>query len=178
MSTARPESPLEPKRQGSPWEPAGQAGRCPLAAMLDLTAEEMESGAWHEDFLTLGHRLRVSYGNQLTLDADAPAYVISLPRDVTVRATCPVDVEHAQTVRVVAPVRPVSAEMDALFEFAVRENAQLELARLSVSEELLWVDYQLPFCAAYAPALQAVVSAVGATAARLRGELVNAYLAG
>lgn len=177
MSTARREPPLEPTPQDDPWKPAGQAKRCPVAAMLDLTAWEMESGAWHDDFLTLGHQLRVTYGNLLTLDEGTPAYEISLPRDVTVMATCPVDVEHAETVRIAATIRPVSGEMGALFEFAVRENAQLELARLSVSEELLWVDYQLPFCAVHASALQAAVSAVGATAARLRRELANAYLA-
>jgi hypothetical protein len=150
----------------------------PLCTMLDLTPEELETGAWHDDFLALGHRLRTTYGNQLTLNERAPAYEISLPRDVVVIASCPVVEECAGTVRIAAPVRPVSGEMSALFEFAVRENAELQLARLSFSDETLWVEYQLPFCAAHAPALQAAVTAVGATAARLRRELANAYLAG
>jgi hypothetical protein len=148
--------------------------RCvPMAHLLDdLPRHEVESGAWHDDFLVLGHRLRVAYGNTLTLDKETPAYYVSYAGHIAVSVTCPVNVEHADSVRIASVLVAVPSQMQGIFEFALRENARVKLVRISFDGAELWVDYELPFTAAHSPALSAGVSAVGWTARRLRRELV------
>lgn len=138
------------------WRPAA------ICNTLDgLAGSRLDGGAWHEDFLTIGHRLRVTYGNTLTVDEDAPAYLVTCGRTVTVSVTCPVDTGRAELVRMRALALNSVALLPQLSRSLLLTNARLALARASLIGDSVWVEYELPFCAAHAPALAAGVSAVG-----------------
>jgi hypothetical protein len=145
----------------------------PMADLLEgLDTEEVDRGLWHNDFLALGSRLRLIYGHQVALDKTSVAYRVSVTDHTTVRVTCPVDSDVADTVQAACPVLAIAGQPAGIWEFAMRENAQLQLVRLSFDGEQLWVDYQLPFVVAAGHALQAAVSEVGKVARRLRAELI------
>jgi hypothetical protein len=148
----------------------------PIAGALDLAPQEAESGAWHDDFLILGSRLGAIYGGELALDERAPAYLVPYDPDFTVSISCPVDAARADSVRASCPILALPDDTKGIFEFALRENGELPLVRLSFKDGLLMADYELPFVAAGIPALRSAVSAVGWVARRLRPELTTAYL--
>lgn len=159
---ADPLAAVRPRRHATP----------PIATSLDcLSAEERQTGAWHDDFLLLGSRLRPIFNEGLTLDAETPAYLVSMHPDVVVRVTCPVDVERADRVRMWCPLVEPPDASTGLFEFSMRENAELPLVRLAFADGCLLVEYELPFAAAGIPALRSAVAAVSYAAARLRPEL-------
>jgi hypothetical protein len=141
-----------------------------------LGDDAVRSGAWHDDFLILGSRLRSIYGDELELNEDAPAYAIPYTAEIAVSVTCPVDVERADRVRAACPVLALADAGAGVFEFALRENAKLPLARLLLEDGWLAVDYELPFVAAGIPALRTAVSVVGWAASCLQRELAAAYL--
>lgn len=92
-----------------------------------------------------------------------------------VRVTCPVGSERAETVRVSCDVIAIPQDVAGFFEFALRENAELPMARLAVNADRLVVDQELPFLAAGIPALGMTIEAVGWAARRLRPELSVAF---
>jgi hypothetical protein len=143
----------------------------------DLGPAETESGAWHDDFLLLGSRLRPSFGDAMTVDRGAPAYVVSYTPEIAVCVTCQVDAPRADTVRIWCPLIEISDQAEGLFQFALRENARLALARLGFERGQLLADYELPFAGAGVPALRAAVDAVGWAAQHLRPELESVYSA-
>lgn len=148
--------------KGAVWYPAA------VAALLgELDQEEIDSGSWHPDFLTLGHRLRVNYGNTLTLRAETPAYAIACAGGVEVTVACQVEREHAETVQITALIGQLGPKAGAT-SLALRINAELMIARISLRGEVLWSECELPFCAAHTPALAAAVPAVALAARRLR----------
>jgi hypothetical protein len=148
----------------------------PIASTLDLPAEAIESGAWHDDFLILGSRLRPAWGDELEIDEGLPAYVVPYADGFPIQVTCPVGTGRADSVRVSCTVLAVPHGTRGIFEFALRENAELPLARLSFSGDWLFADHELPFSAAGIPALRDSIEAVGWTAQRLRPELSAACL--
>ena len=150
----------------------------PIADSLGFLGQaEIETGAWHDDFLLLGSRLRSSFGDEVTLDREAPAYVIPYTPEVAVCVACRVDVTRAETVRIWCPLIEVSGNASGLFQFALRENVRLALVRLGFERGQLTADYELPFVGAGVPALRAAVDAVGWAAQHLRPELESAYSA-
>lgn len=146
----------------------------PIARSLDLPADAVEKGAWHDDFLILGSRLRPTW-DQLEIDEEAPAYVLPYAPGFQVRVTCPVESARAETVRVSCDVIAVPRQVAGFFEFALRENAELPMARLAIHDDRLAVDQELPFLAAGIPALAMTIEAVGWAARRLRPELRAAF---
>lgn len=146
----------------------------PVAHSLDLPASAIENGAWHDDFLILGSRLRPTW-DQLEIDEEAPAYVVPYAPGFPVQVTCPVGSERAETVRVSCDVIALPRNVAGFFEFALRENAELPMARLAISDDRLVVDQELPFLAAGIPALGVTIEAVGWAARRLRPELSAAF---
>jgi hypothetical protein len=147
----------------------------PVAGTLKLPDGAVQ-GAWHDDFLLLGSRLRPAWGGEIRIDEEAPAYVIAYAEDYDVSVTCPVGEERADSVRVSCPVLTVPAGTTGIFEFALRENADLPLARLAYRGQELVAEHELPFVAAGIPALRTAVDAVGWAARRLRPELSAACL--
>lgn len=146
----------------------------PIASSLDLDEEEIASGIWHDDFLILGSRLRDIYGDGLDIDQDAPSYLVPFEADFVVSVSCPVNLDRADQVRAACPIVPVPEEPEGLFEFALRENAALPLAKLSLEDDWLTVGYELPFAAAGIVSLRSAVSVVGWAARSLRPELAVA----
>lgn len=142
----------------------------PIASSLELNAEEVASGAWNDDFLILGSRLRDIYGDEIDLDWDAPAYLVSCATEV-VSISCSVHLERADRVRMVCPLVPIPDEPGGIFEFALRENAVLPLAKLSLESGWLAASYELPFAGAGISSLRSAVSVVGWVACGLRREL-------
>jgi hypothetical protein len=163
------------------WPPRKRSGAAParhstppLAGTLDLPPEAVASGAWHDDFLILGSRLRQIWGDELEIDEEAPAYVVPYADGFAIAVTCAVDVERAESVRISCPILAITDGAVGIFEFALRENAELPLARLSFRDGWLVAEHELPFSATGIPALGASIEAVGWTARRLRPELVAA----
>jgi len=146
----------------------------PVARSLDLPTSAVENGAWHDDFLILGSRLRPTW-DQLEIDEEAPAYVVPYAPGFPVQVTCPVGSERAETVRVSCDVIALPRNVAGFFEFALRENAELPMARLAISDDRLVVDQELPFLAAGIPALGITIEAIGWAARRLRPELSAAF---
>jgi hypothetical protein len=147
----------------------------PVSRMLGLDAEDQDKTIWRDDFLTLGGRLRSIYGNHVALDEVMSAYVVSIAAGISVRITCSAEEPRAETVRVACPVAPISEADAGLWHFALRENARLQLARLSFDDGSLWADYELPFDIACGRPLQAGVTAVGKAAQSLSRELTPAF---
>jgi hypothetical protein len=140
------------------WRPAA------VAALLgELDGMELDGGAWHEDFLTLGARLRGAYGNAVMLDESAPAYFVACGEDVLVSVTCQVDQEHPETVVVAAPAGSLDRSDSGIFERLLELNGQLTLTRLSLRERDLWTECEVPFVAAHALSLERMVGAVART---------------
>jgi hypothetical protein len=140
------------------WRPAA------VASLLGELGEiKLDGGAWHEDFLTLGARLRVAYGNAVMLDESVPAYFVACGRDVLVSVTCQVDQEHPDTVLVAAPAGSLYQPAPQIFERLLALNGELSLTRLSLHQHDLWAEGEVPFVAAHAPALTRVVTAVAGT---------------
>lgn len=152
-----------------------QRPAAPIAELLGLDASDRESGIWHDDFLWLGSRLRPIYGNRIAIASDPPAYLVSFPDNLAVSVTCPPDGGHTQRARMSAPVIELQRLVAGVFEFAMRENVELALARLSVIDGWLVAEHELAFCGACIPALEASVSAVASTATRLRREIAGAF---
>jgi hypothetical protein len=146
----------------------------PIAHMLGLDEEDRASEVWRDEFLTLGGRLRAIYGNHVRLDEAVKAYVVSVAAGVAVRVTCSAETPRAETVRVACEVASLTEADTNLWQFALRENARLQLARLSYDHGALWADYELPFEIACGRPLQAGVTAVGKVAASLGSELAPA----
>lgn len=148
----------------------------PIASTLELPAEAIERGAWHDDFLILGSRLRPMWGDELWIDEEVPAYVVPYREDYDIRVTCPLGRERPEFVRSSCDILQVSSvDKGGIFEFALRENAELPLAHLSFVGDRLVAEHKLPFVAAGVPALGAAVEAVGWAACRLRRELTAAF---
>ena len=142
-----------------------------MAYMLGLGEDDLATGIWRDDFLTLGGRLRSVYGTQVALDEATAAYVVSVAAGIDVRVTCSSESPRAETVRVACPVALLADADTGLWQFALRENARLQLARLSFDGGKLWADYELPFDIACGRPLEAGVSAVARAAEGLRREL-------
>lgn len=154
----------------------GSQPKASIAELLELDSAERESGIWHDDFLWLGSRLRPTYGNRVAIATDPPSYVISFPGLLTVNVSCPLDGERARCVR--ASARVLEFEQVAvagIFEFAMRENAELTLARLVARDGWLMAEHDLALCGACIPALEASVSAVALASKTLRAELASAF---
>ena len=147
----------------------GSLHRPPLASSLGDHAAAAPA-AWGDDFLALGGRLRPIYGTQVAHDEVSPAYVVSASAS-TIEVSVVERPDRDSTVRMASRVIDVERATAAIWELAMRENARLRLARLSVRDGVLWADYELPFRAACGPILHAGIAAVGRAAARLRGEL-------
>jgi hypothetical protein len=144
--------------------------------MLDLDSAERASGIWHDDFLWLGSRVRPIYGNRVAIGTDPPAYLISFPGQLVVSVTCPLDGERAQCARASARVLEFEqVPVAGIFEFAMRENAELTLARLCLRDGWLVAEHELALCGACIPALEASVSAVALAATVLRAEIASAF---
>lgn len=146
-------------------------GRRLVELIDEADATEVAHGAWADEFLTLGGRLRPIYGNDLTLDATSPAYLVRVAGDRIVELSCPPLERGAPIVRARCAVGAVAPETPGLWQFALRENARMRLARLSFDQGTLWADYELPLAAAHGPILHTAVSAVAAAAAGLVVEL-------
>lgn len=71
----------------------------------------------------------------------------------------------------VCPLVPIPDEPGGIFEFALRENAVLPLAKLSLESGWLAASYELPFAGAGISSLRSAVSVVGWAACGLRREL-------
>jgi len=145
----------------------------PIASSLELDAAEVASGIWHDDFLILGSRLKDIYGEDIDLDRDAPAYLVSSRADF-VSVSCPVHLERADRVRAACPIVPIPDEPAGLFEFSLRENAVLPLVKLSLESGWLVASYELPFAVAGTLSLRSAVSVVSWAARSLRPELAVA----
>lgn len=165
------------------WPPQPKAGRPqqhstpPIASTLDLPSGATESGAWHDDFLILGSRLREIWGDALEIDEETPAYLFSHADGVTISVTCPVGAGRSESIRISSPVLTIPADARGIFEFALRENAELPLARLSFNEGQLVADHELPFVGGGIDALRASIEAVAWAVRVLRPELAAAYAA-
>ncbi len=142
-----------------------------LEAELDL--DEVASGAWHDDLLTVGSRLRSCFGNMVVLDKSLPGYLVHGAGDIPVTVTCPVEAQSADNVRMACQVAPILAETPGLWQFLLRENARLKFVRLSFDDGYVFADYQLPFRAACGPFLETGVLAVASAAKSLRSELLS-----
>ena len=140
----------------------------PIARMLDL--DDVDSKLWRDDFLALGSRLRNLYDTQVTIDEDTCAYVVAM-RGLEVRVTCTDEEPRAEVVRITCAVASLAEADTHLWQFALRENARLQLARLSFDRGTLWADYDLPFRVANGEPLQAGLSAVARLAESLGREL-------
>lgn len=145
----------------------------PLARLLELDEGDVDAKIWRDDFLTLGGRLRFLYGTQIAIDEVTSSYLVSI-RGVQVSVTCSDEMPRAETVQIACPVAAMSETDTHLWKFSLRENACLSLARLSFESGVLWANYELPFCVANGPALDAGVSAVGRVAEGLANELTLA----
>jgi hypothetical protein len=156
---------------GGSGRDVGLRSRSTVADLLGLDQRERDSGLWDEDFLWLGSRLRPIYGNCVSLGEDPPAYLVSFPRNLTVSVGCVNQRGEDPRVRVWAHLIELELCAPGIFQFALRENAELTLARLAVRQQWLTVEHELPFCGACIPALDASILAVAGTVARLRGEL-------
>jgi hypothetical protein len=134
--------------------------------------DELAAGLWRDDVLALGSRLRAVYGNAVTLDRDVGGYVVSCGGGVDVRVTCTTDPERPG-VRAACALVELMSDSVGLWQFALRENARLRLARLGWEDGLLVVEYELPWFAACGKVLEAGVSAVAHAARGLRRELAD-----
>jgi hypothetical protein len=140
------------------WRPAA------VAALLgELDGVELDGGAWHEDFLTLGARLRGAYGNAVMLDESAPAYFVACGSNVLVSVTCQVDQDHPETVLVAAPAGSLERSSPSICERLLELNGRLTLTHLSLRERDLWIEYEMPYFVAHAPSLERAVGAVART---------------
>jgi hypothetical protein len=148
----------------------------PIADVLGLDAADRESGVWHDDFLWLGSRLRQVYGNRITIAVQPPTYQVSFPNEVVVSVSCPLDNGRAQCIRISAPVIDLShVAVPGIFEFVLRENADLNLARIGLRDGWLVAEHELAVCGACVPALEASASAVRSVASKLKIELSRGF---
>lgn len=146
-----------------------------IADMLELDADERASGIWDDDFLVVGSLLRPIYGNEVSIASAPAAYRITLAAELTVSVSCPPHEGEGARVRVSAPVLDLAGvDLPGIFEFALRENADLVLARLSARAGLLLVEHELPLRGSGIPAFAASVCAVAGAARKLRAELAPA----
>lgn len=147
---------------------------CPSPAPLsDWLPVDAGDPIWRDEFLALGGNLRIIYGNQMTLDEALKAYVISFSAGIAIRVTCSGSGLSGNTVRFASPIIEITQETTGLWQFAMRENARLQLARLSFDEGVLWVDYEIPADFAYGRPLQIAATAVGSAALTLINEFSN-----
>lgn len=154
----------------------GVAAAAPkIADMLELDPDERASGIWDQDFLALGSRLRPIYGNDVSIASAPAAYRITLANALTVSVTCPPHGSGDARVRVSASVLDLAGvDLPGIFEFALRENADLQLARLAARDGWLVAEHELPLRGTGIPAFEASVGAVAGAARKLRAELAPA----